>query len=272
MPERHTAPGEDGRGALGLLAAVVALGLIGLGFHAIPAALGLDRMTSLVAAPATASPAAPRVVSPAPTAASSTPAPPPSPKPVEPTGKVHLTPKVPATGPGSYVRAEVDVNAASDRGRLIRFDVQVERNLAIDSDDAARLIEKVLNDRRSWRGTSRWRFQLVSSPSEATLHAYIVTPGTTDRLCAPLLTRGEVSCQNGNRVVLNAKRWMLGADSYGSDVAGYRRYLVNHEFGHSLGYQHVGCPSRGRRAPVMMQQTKGLGGCRKNPWPLSGSD
>ena len=130
----------------------------------------------------------------------------------------------------------------------------------------------MLNDRRSWRGTGRWRFQLVSSASDATLHAYIVTPGTTDRLCTPLLTRGEVSCQNGNKVVLNAKRWMLGADSYGSDVHGYRRYLVNHEFGHSLGHQHVGCPGRGKRAPVMMQQTKGLGGCRKNPWPLSGSE
>ncbi len=234
-------------------------------------------MTSLVAAPLTASPVAPRVVSSAPTPAPNSPEPPGSPRPrkprpVEPTDKIHLTPKVPSTGPGSYVRAKVDVNAASDSGRLIRFDVQVERNLAIDSDDAARLIERVLNDRRSWRGTGRWRFQLVSSASEATLHAYIVTPGTTDRLCAPLLTRGEVSCQNGNRVVLNAKRWMLGADSYGSDVDGYRRYLVNHEFGHSLGHQHVGCPGRGRRAPVMMQQTKGLGGCRKNSWPLSGSD
>ena len=275
--DRHRAHGEGKRGALGLLAAVVALGLIGLGFHAIPAAVGVDRLTSLVAAPATASPVAPggrelgadrAPNSPAPSAAPK----PQRPEPVQPTDKVHVTPKVPATGPGSYVRAGVDVDPASDRGRLIRFDVQVEKNLAIDSDDAARLIAKVLNDRRSWRGTGRWRFQLVSSASEATLHAYIVTPGTTDRLCAPLLTRGEVSCQNGNRVVLNAKRWMLGADSYGSDVAGYRRYLVNHEFGHSLGYQHVGCPSRGKRAPVMMQQTKGLGGCRKNPWPLSGSD
>ena len=137
---------------------MVALGLIGLGFHAIPAAVGVDRLTSLLAGPATASPVAPRVVSPAPTAAPSTPAPPPSPKPVKPTDKVRATPRVPASGPGSYVRAEVDVDAASDRGRLIRFDVQVERNLAIDPDDAAKQIEKVLNDRRSWRGTGRWRF------------------------------------------------------------------------------------------------------------------
>ena len=84
------------------------------------------------------------------------------------------------------------MDPASDRGRLIRFDVQVEKNLAIDSDDAARLIAKVLNDRRSWRGTGRWRFQLVSSASEATLHAYVVTPGTTDRLCYPWHTRGAV--------------------------------------------------------------------------------
>ena len=75
---------------------------------------------------------------------------------------------------------------------------------------------------------------------------YIVTPKTTGRLCAPYLTRGEVSCQNGNRVVLNAKRWLLGADSYGSDLTNYRRYLANHEFGHALGQAPRGLPgSRG---------------------------
>ena len=42
---------------------------------------------------------------------------------------------------------------------------------------------------------------------------YITTPATTDRLCAPLLTQGEVSCQNGNRVVLNARRWVPGAET-----------------------------------------------------------
>jgi hypothetical protein len=101
---------------------------------------------------------------------------------------------------------------------------------------------------------------------------HIVTPKTTDRLCAPYLTGGEVSRQNGNRVVLNAKRWLLGADSYGSDLTNYRRYLVNHEFGHALGKHHVDCPGPGELAPVMMQQTKGLGGCRKNPWPQSSQD
>ena len=155
---------------------------------------------------------------------------------------------------------------------MIRYDVRVEDGLSVDPDEAAVLIQRVLDDKRSWRGTRRWRFELVPVGESASLHAYIVTPRTTDQLCAPYLTRGEVSCQNGSRVVLNAKRWLLGAESYGSDLTNYRRYLINHEFGHGLGKRHVGCPGPGRLAPVMMQQTKGLGACRKNAWPQVSED
>lgn len=179
---------------------------------------------------------------------------------------------VPARGPGTYVRAQAHARPASSRGRLYRFDVRVEKGLAIDADRAARTVAATLNDRRSWRGTGRWRFQLVPAGQDADLHVYLVTPGTTDRLCAPLQTRGEVSCQRGTKVVLNAKRWLRGATGYGADVAGYRRYLVNHEFGHALGYGHLTCPRQGRPAPVMLQQTKGLQGCRPNPWPATTGD
>jgi hypothetical protein len=175
--------------------------------------------------------------------------------------------RVPARGDGRFTVATTSRRSTARRGRLIRFDVRVEHGLAVDADEAALLVARVLDDERSWRGTERVRFQLVRKGAAADLHAYLATPGTTDRLCAPLLTRGEVSCQNGSRVVLNAKRWVRGAAAYGHDTVGYRRYLVNHEFGHALGHQHVGCPHRGRPAPVMLQQTKGLDGCRANPWP-----
>ena len=131
---------------------------------------------------------------------------------------------VPESGPGTYQAAEKSVRSISSYGALIRYDVRVEDGLSIDPDEAAVLIQGVLDDARSWRGTRRWRFELTPAGQSATLHAYIVTPKTTDRLCAPYLTRGEVSCQNGNRVVLNAKRWLLGVDAYGSDLTNYRRY------------------------------------------------
>jgi hypothetical protein len=188
------------------------------------------------------------------------------------TAKSLDTMMVPESGPGTYQAAEKTVRSMSSYGALIRYDVRVEDGLSIDPDEAAVLIQGVLDDARSWRGTRRWRFELTPAGQSATLHAYIVTPKTTDRLCAPYLTGGEVSCQNGNRVVLNAKRWLLGVDSYGSDLTNYRRYLVNHEFGHALGKHHVDCPGPGRLAPVMMQQTKGLGACKKNPWPLASQD
>ena len=177
--------------------------------------------------------------------------------------------KVPATGPGTYRVADEHAAAAGRSGRVYRFDVRVEKGLQIDPDGAARAIARTLDDPRSWRGSGRARFRLVGRGETADLHAYLVTPGTTDRLCYPLLTRGEVSCQAGSKVVLNAKRWLRGAPAYGKDVAGYREYLVNHEFGHALGLGHLTCPRAGRPAPVMLQQTKGLGGCRKNPWPAT---
>ena len=279
-PQRPNARSQ--RSAIGLIAGIIGLGLIGLCLRAVPTVLTETDLVAGIAGPLTGIPADPAPTS-APVAA---PAPSMS---IEPTSEVNPSVKpakmqakrkakslqkveVPANGPGTYQTAGKSVRSTTSAGALIRYDVRVEDGLSIDPDKAAVIIQGILDDQRSWRGTGRWRFELVPVGQSATLHAYIVTPDTTDRLCAPYLTRGEVSCQNGNRVVLNAKRWLLGVDSYGSDLTNYRRYLVNHEFGHALGKHHVDCPGPGRLAPVMMQQTKGLGACRKNPWPQAAED
>jgi hypothetical protein len=176
--------------------------------------------------------------------------------------------KIPERGSGTFTRADVDGPKVGDAdARLLRYDVRVEKGLPYDADETARLVQTTLSDPRSWVGGGDWRLELVSEASRADFTVFLATPGTVDSYCWPLRTYGRVSCQAGNRVMLNAWRWAHGADAYGSDVGAYRQYLVNHEVGHRLGHNHVGCPGKGKRAPVMMQQTKGVGACEANPWP-----
>lgn len=152
-------------------------------------------------------------------------------------------------------------------GPLIRYQVEIERELPFSPTEVARVVDQTLRDKRSWAAAGKATFERVDGgPVE--LHILIATPGTTDRLCAPLRTIGELSCRNGDRVMINAKRWAGGAEAFGTDVANYRRYVVNHEVGHRLGRDHLSCGGAGEPAPVMMQQTKGVDECRPNPWPL----
>jgi hypothetical protein len=160
--------------------------------------------------------------------------------------------------------------------RVVRYTVEAEGGLRADMDELARTVSAVLTDRRGWQAKDSVRFLNVT-PAQAAAGAAIdvritlASPDTTDRLCAPLETRGEVSCHNEGRAVLNLRRWQLGVAGYGGDLAAYRTYLVNHEVGHALGHGHVGCAGAGRDAPVMMQQSYGLDGCLPWPWPTSRS-
>jgi hypothetical protein len=144
----------------------------------------------------------------------------------------------------------------------IRIRIEVEQGLAIDGECFAGEVLDILNDARSW-GVP---FAQVDDESYD-LRLVLASPTTTDSLCSPLQTGGIYSCRNGGNVVINLMRWTSGTDEYAKDLTTYRRYLINHEVGHFLGRGHLPCPGVGNPAPVMMQQTKGLGQCTPNGWP-----
>lgn len=182
------------------------------------------------------------------------PEPAPAPAPVE----------VPRSGDGTFAVAPGAGGQVGD-GRLVRYTVEVEGGVPLDPAQVAAVVDGVLADPRSWTGEGRWALQRVDADPDARI--VVASPDTTDRMCAPLRTRGQVSCRNGDDVVLNAVRWTQGARTWGDDVDGYRQYLVNHELGHYLGNSHVRCPADGAPAPVMLQQTLDLQGCAPNAWP-----
>jgi hypothetical protein len=155
----------------------------------------------------------------------------------------------------------------SGSGPVKSFLVEVEKGLPVDRRAFAITVQRILFDERGWTARGRLAFKRVDS-GPVDFKIALSSPRTTDRLCAPLETAGRYSCHQDGRAVLNYKRWRRGARAYGRDLEGYRTYLVNHEAGHALGLSwHPGCPHPGARAPVMMQQTMGVGECRPHPWP-----
>ncbi|MDH3754780.1 MAG: DUF3152 domain-containing protein [Acidimicrobiia bacterium] len=229
-------------------------------------------------APPSPTPAAEPTVPPA-----STPTPTPTPTPTltptltptpQPTASPSPTP-LPGTidcarsGPDHPTGQTVSLAGEGDpfgAGPLRTYSIEVEVGLAIDLDCFATEIERILADERSWVGTGEVTWQRVDT--DPATRVILASPGTTDGLCLPFRTVGQFSCTIETvRVVLNVDRWRTAAAPFGDDLATYRRYLVNHEVGHALGHAHVDCPTGGGLAPVMMQQTKGVGPCVANGWP-----
>ncbi len=85
-------------------------------------------------------------------------------------------------------------------------------------------------------------------------------------------------------MTINVARWVRGAVSFQGALVEYKQYVVNHEVGHGLGYDHRPCQENGALAPVMMQQSWGVSNdylaalgtdrvnkdgkvCKPNAWP-----
>jgi len=176
-----------------------------------------------------------------------------------------LSAEVPEAADGTFV-----VVPGSDPGpgigtvRTVR--VEVEAGLAVDGALFAAIVMTTLNDPRGWGGDGSTSF--ARTDGDAELRVLLASPRTVDALCAPLRTRGEVSCGRAGHAALNLRRWVEATPEYAADKGLYRQYLVNHEVGHLLGHQHERCGGTGQLAPVMQQQSYKVAPCLPNAWPF----
>jgi hypothetical protein len=158
-------------------------------------------------------------------------------------------------------------------GPLLRFRVAVEQGLPITAWEFTDVVDATLADPRSWIAGHDVRLQRVTAPSVYDFTVFLASPPTAYNLCLEggldirMNAVAYTSCRAGDKVVINASRYLEGVPDYGAPLADYRRYVVNHEVGHRLGHGHVACPAPGQPAPVMQQQTLGLQGCVANSWP-----
>jgi hypothetical protein len=168
---------------------------------------------------------------------------------------------------GVYARA-TGSTARQGSGTARTYRVEVETGTGQSAPAFAAEVDATLANPASWTGQGRWSLQRVAGDN-ADFVIRLATPATVDRVCAGagLDTRGYVSCRAGTHIMINLDRWMRAVPHFNGDVALYRKYVINHEVGHELGYGHQSCPGPGALAPVMQQQTFGLNGCRPNGWP-----
>ncbi|MFG2879377.1 DUF3152 domain-containing protein [Streptomyces sp. NPDC048337] len=214
--------------------------------------------------------AAPQGGKKSPSPAASSPAPSkPATAPPTPSPGGSTTPATPVSGSGTF-KASATSGSPQGKGTVRRWRIEVEEGSGVDPDSAARSVEAILADPRGWTRDPAYAFQLAGPGQPVDFTVKIATPTTTDRLCEVVTPEliGETNCRAGHTVVVNLKRWQEGSPQFSGPVEEYRALIVNHEVGHEIGRDHETCPGPGKPAPAMMQQIKGLLGCKSNAWPF----
>jgi hypothetical protein len=140
----------------------------------------------------------------------------------------------------------------------IRFRTQVDSDVKYPPERFREEVTIYLNDPDGW---AHWHvFEYAPTGP-----AKVIRLASKRAIKAAGCVEDELSCATlgGSDIWLNADRWIHGAPKSKLPLEQYRQYMVSHEMGHSLGYEHAKCPGHGP-VPVMVQQTLGIGACTPN--------
>lgn len=166
--------------------------------------------------------------------------------------------------PLTVVSDPVKMRHRVDVRRTFTYSVLTRGPVSASVADFRQQAQQTYDDPRGWRAAG-FAFRRVKRGGDFTLVlANAATVPSYSSVCSPAW-----SCRVGRYVIINQTRWLHASPAWnaaGGSRRDYRHMVVNHETGHWLGHGHAGCS--GGRAPVMMQQSKGHGGCTFNPWPL----
>ena len=183
----------------------------------------------------------------------------------------HVQVRVTARKEG-YRRARVTSRRGAEIGHRVpvrrapTYRIETRGRITADLATFRRQVAETFADPRGWRSAGV-AFRRVARGGDFSV---VLAEASRVPAFSPVCS-AQWSCRVGRYVVINQLRWQHASPSWNRahrSLRTYRHMVVNHETGHWLGHGHLGCPGRGRLAPVMMQQSKGLAGCRHNPWPL----
>ncbi|WP_246478455.1 DUF3152 domain-containing protein [Saccharothrix ecbatanensis] len=166
----------------------------------------------------------------------------------------------------------------------ITYTVEVEEGIQLTGgpEGFTADVTGILADPRGWSGDGQHGFERVDS-GKPDLRIRLTSQLTTREVCGYSIPL-EGSCATTEVVTVNVARWVRGAVSFQGASVEYKQYVINHEVGHGLGYDHKSCQDDRALTPVMMQQSWGVSNdylaalgtdrvvadgkvCRPNAWP-----
>lgn len=162
-----------------------------------------------------------------------------------------------------------------------RYRIETEGDMSeTELNDARHFINRVLTDPKGWNMYDV-RFVDMTDTKDTNpdiIKVYFVSNDTMRKIY-PSLDGLSAYDLESNVIYFNISNWDNGGkdpfppNEDGDDaLTRYRTYVINHEFGHSIGLDHVRPKNRkGLPGSIMMQMTKGLNHiapCTLNEWPL----
>ena len=177
---------------------------------------------------------------------------------------------------------------SSSTSRIFHYSCRISKEVTYDLARFEHWVHKILRDKRGWR---RWGFEFVPhsiKESEIDLRRkhkgqFFIIELEADQIIARYGTdfKGmSVANCSDNHISINFTRWITGPKPSKHDPVrhmrrkDYRTYVILHEVGHILSK----CHSEDHKtcvqgpAPIMLQQTNGVGTCQPNSWPIEGID
>ena len=162
----------------------------------------------------------------------------------------------------------------------------------VDQGQFRKRVQEILQHNMGWR---KWKYAFDLHDQLSVKQSYsrgdtmqrhftlTLTPDEEISQYGPEFRGMSVANCSQNRVSINATRWKTGAKPNPTDpvdampLEDYRMYVILHEVGHILSHcshkDHKRACSPSGKAPIMMQQTNGVGaGCSPNPYPVDGID
>jgi hypothetical protein len=172
-----------------------------------------------------------------------------------------------ADGPGAAAEEDDHRPTEGEPQVVYRYDVETRGEVTADTDDFAATTERILADARGWTLGGSVGFE--RNPDDPDFTVVLASPeevAAAHEECGP-----DYSCRVEDEIFINDRNWREATPAWheaAGDLVTYRRYLVNHEVGHFLGFGHADCGGASQPAPVMQQQSVSTQDCEPNAWPL----